>query len=130
MDGCPQALRPNIHVDYHALGFIAQARISIRHGQCHHFVGACYDLRELAFLFILPFHYCFDYGRVVRAEVDEAVGYAKFPNCFEEGVGGGVPCIVLAFTTRVALRLCICYEGGNPRASIHGDCSVFLGRFR
>ena len=55
-------------------------------------------------LFILPIHYCLDYGRVIGAEVDEAMGYAKFPNSFEEGVRGGVPCIVLAVTARVALR--------------------------
>ena len=105
MDGRPQALRPNIHMNYHALRLVGKARVSIRHGQRHHFIRTCCNARKLGFLFILPFHYCFDYGRVVRAEVDEAVGYAKFPNSFEEGVGCGVPCMELADTARVALRL-------------------------
>ena len=115
MHGCSQALRPNVHVDYHALGLVGQARVSIGHGQSHHFIGACYNPWELALLFILPFHYCFDYGRVVGAEVDEAMGYAKFPDSFEEGVGGGVPCIMLAVAARVALRPWGYYKSGNSR---------------
>ena len=69
----------------------------------------------MAFLFILSFHYCFDYGGVVGAEVDEAVGYAEFPDSFEEGIGGGVPCIELAVNARVTLRPSGPHESGNSR---------------
>ena len=49
---------------------------------------------------------------MVGAEVDEAVGYTEFPDSFEEGVGGGVPCIALAVAARVALRPCGHHRSG------------------
>ena len=64
---------------------------------------------------------------MVGAEVDEAVGYAKFPDSFEEGVGGGVPCIALAFTARVALRQWGYYKSGNL---IDKHTWLLLGVFR
>ena len=50
----------------------------------------------MTFLLVLPFYYCFDYRRVIGAEIDEAVCYAKFPDGFKEGVRGGVPCMLSA----------------------------------
>jgi hypothetical protein len=38
-------------------------------------VGACYDARKLALLFILTVYYSFDNLEVVRFQVDKAVGY-------------------------------------------------------
>ena len=65
--------------------------VAVGHGEGDHFVGACYDAREMALLFSLAFGDGFYYGRVIGSEIDEAVCDAQFPECFEESITRGVP---------------------------------------
>ena len=76
---------------YYALGLAGDTGVAIGHGEGDHFVGACYDARELALLFDLALGNGFDDGGMIGAEIDEAVGHAQFPKCLEEGITGGVP---------------------------------------
>ena len=76
---------------YYALGLARGSGIAISHGEGDHFVGACYDARELALLFNLALGDSFDDGGMVGAEVDEAIGDAQFPKRLKEGITCSIP---------------------------------------
>ena len=76
---------------YYALGLASDAGIAIGHGESDHFVGACYDARELALLFNLALGDGFDDGGMVGAEIDEAIGDAQLPKCLKEGITCSIP---------------------------------------
>ena len=88
--------------DY-ALRLASDTCVAVGHGEGHHFVGACYDARELALLFNLAFGNGFDDRGMVGAEIDETVGHAQFPECLKEGIAGGVP--VPSISTAIDLFL-------------------------
>lgn len=91
MDRSSQSLSPDVNVDYYALGLASDAGVAISHREGDHFVGACYDVRELALLFNLALGNGFDDGGMVGAEIDEAVRHAQFPKRLKEGITRGVP---------------------------------------